>query len=110
MNTSNDFEYDVALSFAGEDRGHAERLASMLRDNDIRVFYDAFYQTSLWGKDLYKHLQSVYQEKAKYCVVFVSKNYLEKSWTKHELQQAQARAFDLDREYILPLRLDDGDT
>ena len=49
----------------------------------------------------------MYRDKAKYCVVFVSENYIEKSWTKHELQQAQARSFELDREYILPLRLDD---
>ena len=32
---------------------------------------------------------------------------IRKNWTKHELQHAQARAFESDREYILPLRLDD---
>ena len=36
-------EYDVALSFAGEDRAHAEALASSLRDNGARVFYDEFF-------------------------------------------------------------------
>lgn len=101
-------EYDVALSFAGEDRAHAEALASTLRSSGVRVFYDEFYQATLWGKDLFQHLQSVYRDRAKYCVVFVSEKYIEKSWTKHELQQAQARSFDIDREYILPLRLDDA--
>jgi integrase len=61
----------------------------------------------LWGKDLYQHLASVYGELSKYCVVFVSNHYLRKLWTKHELKQAQARSFALDREYILPVRLDD---
>ncbi len=39
--------------------------------------------------------------------MFVSKHYVGKRWTKHELRQAQARSFESDREYLLPLRLDD---
>lgn len=101
-------EFDVALSFAGEDRAHAELLANTLRDVGVRVFYDEFFQAKLWGKDLYQHLQSIYRDKAKYCIVFVSEYYLSKNWTKHELQQAQAKSFSFDREYILPLRLDDA--
>ena len=101
-------EFDVALSFAGEDRSHAEMLANNLRDCDVKVFYDEFHKASLWGKDLYQHLQTIYRDKAKYCIVFVSKHYFKKNWTKHELKQAQARAFQNSREYILPLRLDDS--
>jgi hypothetical protein len=37
----------------------------------------------------------------------VSESYARKLWTRHELQQAQARAFRENREYILPLRIDD---
>jgi hypothetical protein len=36
------YEFGVALSFAGEDRAHAEGLAKLLRDSDVRVFYDEF--------------------------------------------------------------------
>ena len=99
--------YDVALSFAGEDRAQAEELARTLREAGVRVFYDVFEQSKLWGKDLFQHLHRIYGQTAKYCIVFVSEKYLEKSWTKHELQQAQARSFTIDREYILPVRLDD---
>lgn len=102
-------EYDVALSFAGEDRSVADELSNVLAKYDVRVFYDMKEQSKLWGKDLYQHLQSVYKDKATYCVVFVSKHYSEKLWTKHELKQAQAREFQQDREYILPVRLDDTD-
>jgi hypothetical protein len=42
-------------------------------------------------------------------LIFVSRQYSQKLWTKHELQQAQARAFLEHREYILPVRLDDTD-
>jgi hypothetical protein len=98
--------YDVCLSFAGEDREYVEQVASQLVDNGVSVFYDKYEQESLWGKDLYQHLDSVYQHKARYCVIFISENYANKLWTKHELRSAQARAFRESREYILPARFD----
>ncbi|MGY4499708.1 hypothetical protein ACVWYH_003639 [Bradyrhizobium sp. GM24.11] len=100
-------EFQVALSFAGEDRNIAEALAHLLESRGVSVFYDNFQTAALWGKNLYQHLQEVYRDKAEYCVVLVSKDYLRKNWTKHELQQAQARAFVESREYILPIRMDD---
>ena len=101
------FEYDIALSFAGEDRSTAEALANHLSGDGIRVFYDAYERAALWGVDLYQHLQSVYRDKARYCVILVSAAYAQKMWTRHELKQAQARAFRENSEYILPVRLDD---
>ena len=83
------YEFDVALSFAGEDRAHAERLANLLQHTHVRVFYDEFVKATLWGKDLYQHLETIYKDQAKYCVVFVSEAYITKNWTKHELRQAQ---------------------
>ena len=101
-------QYDVALSFAGEDCPYAEQLANRLQTGGHSVFYDQFERAQLWGKDLYLHLSSVYKDQARYCVIFLSEHYARKSWTKHELQSAQARAFvEENREYILPVRLDD---
>lgn len=100
------FEYDVALSFAGEDREYVERVAIFLREKQIKVFYDKFEEASLWGKNLYTHLSNVYQHKAKYTVIFISKSYSEKLWTNHERENAQARAFTENKEYILPARFD----
>ena len=100
-------EFDVALSFAGEDRRHAEKLAALLNAGGYTVFYDEYERADLWGRDLYVHLSSVYKDKAHYCVVFLSQNYARKLWTRHELRSAQARAFEENREYILPVRLDD---
>jgi hypothetical protein len=34
------FDYDVALSFAGEDRAFVEEAAKQLRAANVRVFYD----------------------------------------------------------------------
>jgi hypothetical protein len=98
---------DIALSFAGEDRNYVDRLANILRDRGVSVFYDLFEEVDLWGKDLYAHLSDVYQNRARFTVMFISKNYSEKLWTNHERRAAQARAFQESYEYILPARFDD---
>ncbi|MEZ9319350.1 toll/interleukin-1 receptor domain-containing protein [Vibrio sp. 10N.286.51.E5] len=100
-------QYDVVISFAGEDRHVAEEIASSLVTKGINVFYDEYEQANLWGKDLYEHLIKIYRDESKYCLMVLSKNYVEKQWTNHERKAAQARAFREHREYILPLRLDD---
>lgn len=102
-------KYDVAISFAGEDRIVAEAIAVGLRLLGLSVFYDDFEQADLWGKDLYAHLTSVYRDDAKFCLMLVSEHYARKQWPTHERRAAQARAFNENREYILPLRLDDTD-
>ncbi len=100
-------QYDVVLSFAGEDRTYASDLANRLKARDIKVFYDEFEKDKLWGEDLYTYLDEIYRFKARYCVAFLSKNYATKLWTNHERKSAQAKAFSENRPYILPIRLDD---
>jgi TIR domain-containing protein/WD40 domain-containing protein len=101
------YEYDVCLSFAGEQRETVEPVAAGLRSRGYRVFYDKYEVAALWGKDLYLHLDDVYRHKAEYCVIFASAEYGRKLWTNHERRSAQARAFQRTSEYILPVRLDD---
>lgn len=100
-------KYDVALSFSGEDRRYAKALADLLKTSGYSCFYDEDELADLWGKNLYDYLSSVYKDRARYCVMFLSKHYERKLWTNHERQLAQARAFQENREYILPVRLDD---
>lgn len=99
-------QYDVCLSFAGEDRAPVKRLAKYLTDRGVRVFYDEYVKAELWGKDLYSHLDEIYQNAARYCLIFISKNYAKKLWTNHERQSAQARAIKGHSEYVLPVRID----
>lgn len=105
--TERNHEYDLAISFAGEDRQVAEQIADKLKVSGFNVFYDRYEQAILWGKDLYSHLTDVYKKKANYCLMIISKNYANKQWTNHERMVAQARAFSQSKEYILPLKLDD---
>jgi hypothetical protein len=105
--TKTSSEFDIAITFAGEDRRIAEEIANKLNSNKVKVFYDNFEKATLWGKDLFDHLNDVYKNKATYCLMIISKDYKEKQWTNHERKAAQARAFSQNKEYILPLKLDD---
>ena len=102
-----EYPIDVALSFAGEDRDYVDKVATMLQNKDIQVFYDKFEEAELWGKNLYTYLDNIYRNSAKYCVIFISEHYARKLWTNHERESAQARAFQENQEFILPVRLDD---
>ncbi|EXJ16196.1 toll/interleukin-1 receptor domain-containing protein [Imhoffiella purpurea] len=101
------YQYDVCLSFAGEDREYVSAVAQRLQASDARIFYDEYEEVDLWGKDLYEHLDHIYKDSARFCVMFVSKHYAAKLWTNHERKSAQERAFKENSEYILPARFDD---
>jgi hypothetical protein len=100
------YDYDVAISFAGEDRATVEPYAVALRERSVRIFYADFAKVDLWGADLYETLDTIYRLKARYCVLFLSHHYADKVWTNHERKAAQARAVTENRAYILPVRLD----
>ena len=104
---SHDYEFDVGLSFAGEQRHYVERVAEELAYRGIRVFYDAYEQATLWGRDLNSYFREVFQEKCRYCVIFASQEYAAKVWPSVERQNALRRALQSSEEYILPVKFDE---
>ena len=104
---TNDHKFDVALSFAGEQRGYVYEVAKILESNGIVVFYDEFHSSHLWGKDLTVYLKEVYYSKSNWCIMFVSKEYVSKAWPSFERQNALARQLEIQHGYILPVRFDD---
>ena len=102
------FGYDVALSFAGEDRAYAEELANKLKERGLQVFYDNWNISSLWGENLYTFLGKTYRDNSLFCISIISKAYCKKKWTKHEMKFIHAR--ELNGEvYWLPLFLENID-
>lgn len=102
-----EYKYQVALSFAGEDRAYVEKVAEFLKANGISVFYDKFEQVDLWGKDLGVHFDYIYRRQSQYFIPFISQHYKEKIWTNYEVRTAIARAIENKEEYILPAKIDD---
>lgn len=99
--------FDIALSFAGEQREYVDQVANILKQKGITTFYDKFEEANLWGKNLYDYLADVYMNQAKFTILFISSDYGRKLWTNHERQSMQARAFQESSEYILPAKFDE---
>lgn len=104
------YKYEVAISFAGEDRAFAEAVAKGLREAGVEVFYDNFYAADLWGEDLSAKLRKVYHDSSEFCIMVISQHYVQKMWTIFERQQAIERLIrEKGKAYVLPVRLDGYD-
>lgn len=104
-----DYEFDVALSFAGEQREYVENVATFLKQKGRKVFYDKFEQSQLWGRNLVDYFKEVYYSKSRFCIMFISNEYLRKMWPMHERRNATARDLEEFGEYILPVVFDKVD-
>jgi len=103
-----DPNFDVAISFAGTERMHAEELANIVKAAGFEVFYDRFFPEDLWGKNLVEFFHEIYSMRSRYCVIFVSNEYLNREWTVHERRSAQERMLkEKGNEYILPIKVED---
>ena len=100
-------QYEVALSFAGEQREYVESVARVLDSRGIPIFYDGFERIDLWGRDLAEEFHEVFAHRAALAVMFISKEYVEKSWPRHERRSILSRAIQERTEYVLPVRFDD---
>lgn len=99
-------QYEVALSFAGPQRSYVEQAAAALQAKGVSVFYDEFERVPLWGKDATEILHQIYST-ASYVVMFISEDYVERAWPRHERRSALSRAIQEKSEYVLPVRFDD---
>ena len=99
--------YEVALSFAGEQRHYVDEVARALQSRGIAVFYDEFEKVLLWGKYLTEEFQRIYEKDSGRVVLFISREYVEKAWPRHERRSALSRAVQESSEYVLPVRFDD---
>lgn len=100
-----EYEYDVAVSFAGEDRPLVILLVNALEARGVEVFYDFNESARLWGKDLEIELAQIYAQEARFMVLCLSAAYPVKDWTRFELEIGQRAAAKRPSEYLLPLHL-----
>lgn len=105
-----EFDYDVALSFAGEQRDYVGQVGRALERAGLSYFIDSREETRMWGKDLAAFLEELFRERARYCVMFLSQDYVRKAWPAWEGRAAMARSvMEEHREYVLPVRFDDAE-
>lgn len=91
------------MSFAGEQREYVEQVANILESKGLEVFYDKFQQSQMWGENLIEYFKEIYYSKSKFCIMFISRDYLRKMWPAHERRSANARDLEQFGKYILPV-------
>lgn len=101
------YDFDVALSFAGEDRDYVEDVNNALKAAGVRTFLDSDYLSDTWGEDLVDFFDGIYRKRSRFAILFISHHYAEKMWPRHERRSALARALEERAAYVLPVRLDD---
>ncbi len=103
-----DYQYDVCFSFASEQVAYVEKVYSVLESTGINVFFDraSDIEVELWGSNLLEQFYNVYKKQSRFCVMFISKEYERKAWTRFERRSALERAFGTEEIYILPVRFD----
>lgn len=94
--------YDVAISFSNEDRPIARQIAESLSKRRVRVFFDEYAQSELWGRNLYEYLTKIY-EASRLCIVIVSESYTRSQWASTELRNLVAHSRLPDSFAILPI-------
>lgn len=104
---NDEYPWDVAVSFAGEDRPTVIEFVRRLEERGIFPFYDFNHQAQLWGVDLQKKLADIYANDALYMVIFISPHYPEKDWTKFEFEIGKSAGQKRPDSYILPIIIED---
>lgn len=95
-----DENYDVALSFAGEDRAFAEHLRDALEDLGHVVFYDMAERHRILGEDVEEYLGPIYSSGSRFVVAVLGEMYGKKRWTLFESEQYRDR---VERGEVLPI-------
>lgn len=99
-------DFDVAVTFAGEDRSFVQDVVTRIKSGGLSVFFDEDSKVEMWGEDLTEYFANVYERRARYAVMFISAHYAQKAWTQLERRSVLARALESNAAYLLPVRLD----
>ncbi len=102
--TDKDYEYDFALSFAGENRVLAKYLAEQLGILDAHVFYDEHFESNFLGSTWSQQFKRIFSEDSRLVICLLDKHHNEKIWPTFERECFQPRVQD---EAVIPIFLDD---
>jgi hypothetical protein len=106
---SADYIYDVAISFAQEDKHAAQALALALELKGFtKVYYYPNQRAATWGRLLKEKLEKIYSTEARYVIVLFSYNYFDstKEYVPVEFAAIKKRiSREAGADYMLPVKL-----
>ena len=101
---SRDTEYDLAVSFAGENRELAREIAQQLTTLDAHVFYDEQFEANFLGGAWSAQFERIFGRDSRLVVCLLDRHYREKIWPTFERECFLPRVPDGD---VIPIFLDD---
>ena len=103
------YKYDVAISFAEEDKEIAERIAKSCEKLGLKPYFYEDESAENWGENLFNIIVNRYRDTARFALILISQHYIKKRWANIERQIIQGVTREQDTAYLLPLRLDNTD-
>lgn len=101
--------FDLAFSFAGEDRHYVKEVKDACEKLGLTVYYDEDRKIDQWGKSFLGEQRKVYSGyKTKHFVPFISRHYFAKPVPTDEFKSALMESTKRSQ-YILPIKLDNSE-
>lgn len=98
-----EFEFDIAISFAGENRALAKHIAEQLAVLDVQVFYDENFESNYLGKTWSKEFTRIFGSASRYVICLLDSNHQDKIWPTFEREVFLPRIIKGD---VIPIYLD----
>ncbi|MEU5290465.1 TIR domain-containing protein [Streptomyces umbrinus] len=100
--------YDLAVSFAGEQRPYVEQVVEACKGRQLTVMYDRDQSIHLWGRNLITGFRGAYNgSQARYVAPFLSREYLAKPYPMDEFRAMLVPAIENPDDYLLPVTFGD---
>lgn len=97
-------EFEIAISFAGENRKLAKYIAEQFEKIDVPVFYDELYESNYLGKAWSKEFERIFINDSRYVVCLLDTFHKDKIWPTFERDCFKRRVPNGD---VIPIYLDD---
>jgi hypothetical protein len=100
-------DYDIAMSFAAEQRDYVELTVTAAKALGLQVFYDRDMTHKWWGQNFVREQRRVYGQRALHFVPFISADYLIRQYPLDEFSYAMVVSVERGNDYILPVLVGD---
>lgn len=98
-----EYDFDFAISFAGENRVLARLIKDQLETLDFSVFFDELFEANYLGQAWHKTFMEIFSDRSRFVVCLLDKNHLEKIWPTFERECFVPRVPDA---AVIPIYLD----
>lgn len=99
------YEFDFAISFAGENRELAKLISDQLTVLDCTVFYDEYYEANYLGHAWSDQFNRIFGESSRLVICLLDRNHKDKIWPTFERECFTPRVEEC---AVIPIYLDDS--